>query len=260
MKRIQSPVWRHLYIQFCMVILALFLANCSTATAEKKFSTDRNSLPKDENIVEIITPIPPVVSYHLISTKDSIEWLKSLQMGDTLKALLVLNRIDKNHLLSLDSIVVPDIFGNNIEIYSPFPNKISELQTIHKILLVSYYAQSFGVYENGVLVRWGPTSLGKQSTLTPTGLLSTNWKSKSTISTIDSTWVMDWYFNLENFQGVSMHEYALPGYPASHACVRLYQEDANWLYYWADQWVLDHSKIAVYGTPVVIFDAYPFGQ
>ena len=71
---------------------------------------------------------------------------------------------------------------------------------------------------------------------------------------------MKWYFNLANFQGVSMHQYALPGYPASHACVRLYKEDAIWLYNWADEWILKDSKISVYGTPVVIFGTYPFNQ
>jgi lipoprotein-anchoring transpeptidase ErfK/SrfK len=95
-------------------------------------------------------------------------------------------------------------------------------------LLISYPIEAFGAYEQGKLVRWGPTSLGKKSTKTPTGLFFTNWKSKETISTEDSSWILKWYFNLVNSTGVSIHQYGLPGYPASHACARLYEEDAKW--------------------------------
>lgn len=233
----------------------LLLAQCNSAPPKKKNSSGNNtfgvSLEKQEKQV-------PPINYHLISTKDSSEWLKALSPGDTLQAILVLNRIDRTSLLRLDTLVIPDTFGVGIESYSPFPKNVDDLRVVHKILFVSYYAQVFGVYENGLLIKWGPVSLGKESTQTPKGLLATNWKSKRAISTVDPTWIMDWYFNFENFQGASMHQYALPGYPASHACMRLYEEDAYWLYNWADQWILDHSKISVYGTPIVIFGTYPF--
>ena len=56
-----------------------------------------------------------------------------------------------------------------------------------------------------------------------------------------------------------MHEFDLPGKPASHACVRLYAKDAEWIYYWAEQWMLNEEhKIIAFGTPVVIFGDYPF--
>ncbi len=225
-----------------------------------KSDSIKKSPSSEEKKVEVKIPIPPSINYHIISTKDSIEWLKALPFGDTLQALLVLNRIDKHSLLRLDSLLFPDSIGVGISLYSPFPPNVDELNSVNKILFVSYYAQAFAVYENGRLIKWGPSSLGKKSTLTPTGLHATNWKAKRTVSTVDKTWIMDWYFNLENHEGVSMHQYALPGYPASHSCVRLYDEDAYWLYNWADQWVLDKAKISVYGTPVLIFGTYPFGE
>jgi len=198
------------------------------------------------------------INYKLVTAKDTLDWLQGLAPGDTLTALLVLNRVDRNYLLQLDTIVFPDTIGNGIELYAPFPSKVAELEDVHKILFISHYTQTFAVYESGALVRWGPVSLGKQSTPTPTGLFATNWKSKKTTSTVNSAWILEWYFNLANFDGVSLHEYALPGVPASHACARLYRDDAYWLYHWADQWVIEDSKIAVYGTPVVIFGSYPF--
>ncbi|WP_165366194.1 L,D-transpeptidase [Brumimicrobium glaciale] len=241
--------------------MSLFiLIQCTSESPKAIHLLEKKKLETQSDTTAVKIPLLPQVNYHLISTKDSNDWLMSLPPGDTLQALLVLNRIDRKSLLKLDTLVFPDTVGVGIALYSPFPKNVAELSTIHKILFISYYAQAFAVYENGSRIKWGPASLGKQATPTPTGLFSTNWKSKRTISTVNKSWVMDWYFNIANFQGVSMHQYALPGYPASHACIRLYNEDAYWLYNWADEWILDQSNILVYGTPVVIFGKYPFDQ
>lgn len=203
---------------------------------------------------------PFVLQYHLIATVDTIKWLQSLLPGDTLNAILVLNRIDQNNFNRTDTLVFPDSFLPGIDQYSPFPERLDDLLKVQKIILVSYYAQAFAVYEKGDRIKWGPASLGKESTPTPQGLFAVNWKAKRTVSTVDPTWIMDWYFNLDNFRGVSVHQYALPGFPASHSCVRLYEDDAKWLYDWIDQWQLFEDEISGYGTPVLIFGDYPFGQ
>ena len=55
----------------------------------------------------------------------------------------------------------------------------------------------------------------------------------------------------------------MPGYPASHSCLRLLEKDAIFLYNWADQWILDEKNkdiILVKGTPVVVFGSYSFGS
>jgi len=71
-------------------------------------------------------------------------------------------------------------------------------------------------------------------------------------------WLLKWYFNFDSQRGISFHEYELPGYPASHACVRLLSADAEWLYSWARQWRLspDGRSIAGFGTPVEVFGTY----
>ena len=51
----------------------------------------------------------------------------------------------------------------------------------------------------------------------------------------------------------------MPGYPASHSCLRLVESDAKYLYHWADQWVLaDRTTVQVKGTPVIVFGSYDF--
>lgn len=71
---------------------------------------------------------------------------------------------------------------------------------------------------------------------------------------------MKWYFNFENDLGLSFHQYALPGHPASHACVRLLERDAEWLHQWGEEWQLDAKGQSVRraGTPVLIVDKYDF--
>jgi len=246
--------WQFTY-HFLLGLMLFSFFQCASSNPEKV------SVIKEEiQIEEVVIIPPPPVTYHLVSTKDSMDWLKSLKAGDTLSALMYVNRIDGWRLKHLDTLVFPDSIGTGTGMYSPFPANVDELQSINKIMFVSYYAQAFAVYEKGERIKWGPVSMGKKYTPTPIGLFATNWKSKRTTSTVNPSWILDWYFNLHNHEGIGMHQYALPGYPGSHGCVRLFKDDANWLYHWADQWVIENSKVAVHGTPVLIFGEYPYDE
>jgi hypothetical protein len=131
-----------------------------------------------------------------------------------------------------------------------------------KLLLVSLRVQAFAAYDSGRLVRWGPVSSGRKAMPTPVGLYHTNWKDERRVSTFDEEWLLLWYMNLHNFQGVSLHQYELPGRPASHSCLRLLEVDARWLYAWCEQWTLapDHRTIVKHGTPVVVFGEWRWGR
>lgn len=213
------------------------------------------------NRIETPAAPPLRVAYRLYPLNDSL--LKALpQTFDSarLATLLALNRIDLRKVRAKDTLAVPDTFVADFNAYAPFPRRLALADSVRKLLVCSYPLQAFAAYEHGSLVRWGPSSLGKKSTPTPTGLFHTNWKAKRTVSTENPEWILDWYFNLTNFTGVSLHEYELPGYPASHACVRLKAHDARWIYCWAEQWKLspDGSYVLTRGTPVVIYGTYDF--
>jgi hypothetical protein len=241
-------------VLFISVLFGLFIQCNDKKKGSSQLDTQEVKQQKQDT-----EKAPVLVNYHLLSLKDTINWLNGLAPGGTLNALLVLNRVDFKHLVRLDSMVMPDTIDVDLKLYAPFPNHIDSLLHVRKILLISYNAQAFGAYENGVLVKWGAVSMGKKSTPTPLGLYFTNWKSKETISTVNSDWVMKWYFNIDNFKGVSIHEFDLPGYPASHSCIRLSQHDAKWFYYWANQWILSsNTMISAYGTPVFIYGSFPF--
>ena len=64
--------------------------------------------------------------------------------------------------------------------------------------------------------------------------------------------------NIDNLEGISMHQYSLPGYPASHSCISMTEADAYWLYNWTDEWTWQNSKVVREGTPVIIYGNYDF--
>ncbi len=196
-----------------------------------------------------------------IQGRKSITELESRLGADAFSAMLKINRTDRKHIRAGDSLIIPDA-GADLMSIAPFPLQLEVARTIPKLVLVSRRVQAFGAYESGRLVRWGPTSTGKKSTPTPAGLYHTNWKAKETRSSVNQSWILPWCFNLDNFSGVSFHKFDLPGYPASHGCVRLLEEDAKWIYDWADQWTIskiDHS-VLTFGTPVLIFGDYTYGE
>jgi lipoprotein-anchoring transpeptidase ErfK/SrfK len=118
-------------------------------------------------------------------------------------------------------------------------------------------SQVFGAYEYGHLVRWGPVSSGRARYPTPSGLFHLNWRARQRTSTDNPDWDLEWYFNFHNFRGLAFHQSALPGRPASHACLRLLQRDAMWLFNWGDGWVLtaDGRDVLSFTTPVLVVGA-----
>lgn len=171
-----------------------------------------------------------------------------------------LNHADRAHLDQLKQLVVPDRWDFEQLAYSPMPSSLPWLSANPKTLVIELGAQVFGGYEQGVLVRWGPVSSGARSHPTPASLYHLTWRSRLRRSSEPEHWLMPWYFNFDTIRGRGLHQYSLPGRPASHGCVRLLVTDAKWLFEWGEGWVLDFStnEVARSGTPVVIVGAYDF--
>jgi lipoprotein-anchoring transpeptidase ErfK/SrfK len=197
------------------------------------------------------------VSYSIDSLS---KWKDSLKKNsDYARIVAAVNRTDKNHLLRMDSIVVPATLNLPIENYLPFPLQLSFLRDVEKIVYFSYPAQAFAAYENGELVYTGQTNMGRKADPTPTGLFFANWKAEETTSTFNDEWELRWNFNIENKKGVGWHQYELPGVPASHSCLRMTEKDAKFMYDWADQWKLKGTdNVLAQGTPVIVFGSYNF--
>ncbi|MBS1615794.1 MAG: L,D-transpeptidase [Bacteroidetes bacterium] len=224
--------------------------------------------PKPEPKPVIKTKLEiPATGYYFISQRNKEEatreaandFLKRRSKSE-LEIILKLNRVDAASYRRLDTLVIPAHIDTNWMHYSIFPESLPILSEVPKMVLLAYYPEAFAAYEHGQLVRWGPTSMGKKSTPTPEGLFSCNWKARESISSVDDEWKLKWNFNFWNKEGVGWHEYQMPGYPASHSCVRMQEADAQFLYGWAQQWVRKDSLLLAQGTPVLVFGKYPFGK
>jgi len=240
---------------------AVLMAGCGggqRSRTEVPPPADTTAAPIDT--VAPLPPPPPPVTYARVALRSerAIRAFHDSLDARMWKAVLDVNRVDSTHVRLGDSLIVPS--SNDLLALSPFPAVLDAVRDTSKLLLVSRRVQAFGVYQLGRLIHWGPVSTGRKEMPTPVGLYHTNWKDKHRLSTVDSTWVLLWYLNLHNFQGVSLHQFELPGRAASHSCVRLLEEDAQWLYGWADAWQLgaDRRTVVRNGTPVVIFGDWKY--
>jgi len=250
-----------------LMSIILVIVSCHSDESVAKSLKDSILISKDTASIadkdSLTVDTLPNVTYSILRLNDStLKQIKKHYQPEHLKTICALNRIDSELIHRADSLIIPDSFYVDLINYSPFPLEFPKADSILKLIMISYPLQAFAVYDTGRLVRWGPLSMGKRTTQTPVGLFHTNWKSKSQISTDNADWILPWYFNLINSTGVSLHQFELPGFPASHSCIRLREEDAQWIYYYADQWKLDSKgwKILIQGTPVIIFGKYPFGE
>ena len=229
-----------------IISLCLFFASCKE---------EKTVLPKKKKAIPTRVK-PKSVSYTFEKTK---EWLTTTQDSSKIRLVLAANRTDKANIVKMDSIIVPNDLNGDLAYYLPFPFKVAALNEVSKIIFFSYATQTFATYEYGDLIRTGPTNMGRKADKTPTGLFFTNWKAEKTTSTFNDEWDLKWNFNVENKLGVGWHQYELPGYPASHSCLRLSERDAKYLYDWADQWVLlNDQTVKLKGTPVIVFGSYDF--
>ncbi len=244
------------FIQFFLLFLMfLSIVQCDKATPEEVKE------PTQEKISDSLKKIEEKkikISYHaeIINHQDSaLSAFQKKYSEEEIHNILAINRLDFKNRWHADTLVVPNILEKDFNAYSPFPRNISLAKDINKLALFSYPIHAYALYESGNLIKWGPTSMGKKSSPTRIGLGFTNWKKKLAISTSNSEWKLRWNFNVFNFQGIGWHQYDLPGYHASHSCMRLLEEDAEWMYTWGEQWILGEkgTKILAKGTPVIIF-------
>jgi hypothetical protein len=97
------------------------------------------------------------------------------------------------------------------------------------LMVVSIDEQRAYVYRNGVLTGVSTVSTGKQGHETPTGVFTILQKNKDHFSNIYDNAPMP-YMQRLTWGGIALHAGGLPGYPASHGCIRLPSEFARLLF------------------------------
>lgn len=96
-------------------------------------------------------------------------------------------------------------------------------------IIISLKTQRAYAYRNGVPIGVSTVSTGKAGHLTPTGVFTILQKQVIHKSNVYSNSPMP-YMERLTWDGVAMHAGRLPGYPASHGCIRLPRKFAILLY------------------------------
>ena len=152
----------------------------------------------------------------------------SVASGKEDYALLAMriNRIDARHLQPGMRVLVPT--SEAAFSYAPVPKVVNDEKARHLIIYLDI--QYFGAYERGELVHWGPISSGKPGHETVIGTFHALWKDRWHRSRKYGNVPM--FFAVQFYGNFFTHEQSLPGYPASHGCVRMLKEDAQWKFSW----------------------------
>jgi hypothetical protein len=171
----------------------------------------------------------------------TVEWdCRTLQPGESLEKLFGdgwvdvarFNRIDRRHARPGVSIKVPKRL-QDVESFTPLPLSYSSAETDEQFILVDLAEQFLGAYEFGGLRFALPLASGNGDDHTPTGvfrLTAAHRRHQSSLFTIEGTdrpYPMNYALRFHvNRTGVSywVHGRDLPGYPASHGCIGLYDE------------------------------------
>jgi hypothetical protein len=88
------------------------------------------------------------------------------------------------------------------------------------VMIVSLTAQRAFVYRNGLRIGASTVSTGKKGKETPTGVFTILQKNEKHRSNLYNNAPMP-YMQRLTWDGIALHAGNLPGYPASHGCVRL---------------------------------------
>lgn len=97
------------------------------------------------------------------------------------------------------------------------------------VMVVSLPEQKAYVYRNGVVIGATTVSTGKKGHETPTGVFTILQKNEDHYSNLYNNAPMP-YMQRLTWSGVALHAGRLPGYPASHGCVRMPYEFAQRLF------------------------------
>jgi len=117
------------------------------------------------------------------------------------------------------------------------------------VMVISLDEQLAYVYRNGLRIGVSTVSTGRKGKETPTGVFTILQKQKDHRSSLYDDAPMPFMQRL-TWDGVALHAGRLPGYPASHGCIRLPLEFARGLY-----------DVTRYGmTVVVAAEASPQAQ
>ena len=200
--------------------------------------------------------------YTCVKVNDGETWESLFNNEETRDIIRRVNRMNINLRRGM-IIAIPKNF-DRLTIYdvSPFPRYINA--NGEKTIYVSQKQLAWGAYdEKGELLWWGPLSSGSGHCkgldgpcITPSG--SFRVIRKQDIDCISTAFPVrengesggaEMPYCMHFFRGIALHgSDTVPGYRASHGCVRIFIEDARWL----NEEFIELPGVAAKGTRLII--------
>ncbi|MCX7793093.1 MAG: L,D-transpeptidase [Thermodesulfovibrionales bacterium] len=214
------------YNEIFFLIIIIFLAGSSELSGDIYRSPCNIKYPSDSRIAWYC---------YMIKKGETLEGL----FGDRWIDVARFNRIDRRHVYTGVSIKVPYNL-DEIKNFSPMPEYYEPAKDEPKFILIDLSEQFLGAYEYGRIVFSAPAITGEKDNETPKGdfrIDAYNSRHRSSLYVIENTnipYPMHYglrFYVSKNGVGYWIHGRDMPGYPASHGCVGLYDEEMQKRYY-----------------------------
>lgn len=162
--------------------------------------------------------------------------------GSAWRDVLRFNRLDRRHFHGGISIKVPNRL-EEVASFTPLPASYPEATQEEKFILVDQTEMFLGAYEFGRLVFSSPVAVGVKGHRVPNGefrIDAVDRRHRSNLYTIDELgrrypmhYGLRFYVDktVDGWPSYWIHGRDLPGYPASHGCIGLYDEEMQDEYY-----------------------------
>jgi hypothetical protein len=246
--RLKSGLLPHriLYVMLGVVIIV------AAAVVDPKSTADPAASPEDraqEDLSRYEYPSLEGIRWkaHFVRPQDSMERL----FGKDWVLVARFNRIDRRHTYPGMTIKVPENM-EEIRNYNPLPVIYEPARKHARYIYLNVTEQWLGAYEYGKLVFSMPAATGIEGHLAPTGLFKAEAYHRRHTSSLYKTakgnaqYPMDYAIRfLIDKEQVSywIHARDLPGRPASHGCIGVFDEAMqNRVYGVPDKPVLDDAK------------------
>jgi hypothetical protein len=186
--------------------------------------------PAKEDLTRVEYPSQKSMKWHGRFIKPH-ETLESM-FGNDWQLVARFNRVDRRHVYPGMTIKVPDNM-DDIRGYSPLPQFYESAKRHDKYIVVSLTEQWLGAYEYGKLKFSNPAATGRTGFETPTGIFRITARHKNHTSSLYRTDDDSAQYPMDNAMrfyiaadGVAywIHARDIPGRPASHGCIGLFDE------------------------------------
>jgi hypothetical protein len=215
--------------RFIIILVALFCFAVPALAAVKVKSLCELHYPSDSRIAW---------QCQKLEWKDTPEGL----FGAHWQEVLRFNRLDRRHFFGGRSIKVPQRL-EDLKDFTPLPAKYPAAAGEAKFILVDQSEMYLGAYEYGKLVFSAPVAVGIEGHRVPNGEFRIDAADRQhqsnlyTVEEIGRPYPMHYglrFFvdkSLETTPSYYIHGRDVPGYPASHGCIGLYDEEMQQDYY-----------------------------